>query len=357
MGFFKKLFKGDWSNPFDNIKSGAGNFVSSAVENSKDGWDKFWRPALGVGAALYGGNALGGAAGLLGGGNGGGGPTSAGSVVQNITSGISGSVGDWFDKLGDFVSNPAMSGYIDWKSSKDAAEFNADEADKNRSWLERMRRTQYEAAMGDLERSGLNPMLAYMQGGAGVPSSGAPSMSASRPGSTAVAAKAMQNTGALQREQQLSTQSQSVLNNAKAAEALQNAAVGVQEEINKKVHRGLTRAQTAETEAKLGQIDAQIRMLTSTTSLQQEQTHYWSAKASTEGHETRIRELEKKRAELLGLGYSAASPIVQEVDRALNALLSGKGPTVKRVGNDKGGRTPVRPGKHRTPQSYIGMPR
>lgn len=43
-------------------------------------------------------------------------------------------------------------------------------ARENRQFQERMSSTAYERAMGDLERSGLNPMLAFSQGGASSPS-------------------------------------------------------------------------------------------------------------------------------------------------------------------------------------------
>jgi len=56
-----------------------------------------------------------------------------------------------------------------WDISQAANAASAEQAAKQMDFQERMRDTQYQTAVKDMSKAGLNPMLAYSQGGAGTP--------------------------------------------------------------------------------------------------------------------------------------------------------------------------------------------
>jgi hypothetical protein len=61
--------------------------------------------------------------------------------------------------------------------------FSSHEAQKNREWQQMMSSTSYQRSMQDMRTAGLNPMLAFKQGGASTPSGSSGSSTPARVGS------------------------------------------------------------------------------------------------------------------------------------------------------------------------------
>lgn len=122
MSFLSKLVKGDWSNPFDNIKSG-----------TKNVFEGMWNDGISNGPERL-------------------------AKMAGIGSFFS---GDGWQAFG--------SAAMDFLGSERANQQSRDSAREQMEFQMMMSNTAYQRVMADMAAAGLNPMLAYQQGGASTP--------------------------------------------------------------------------------------------------------------------------------------------------------------------------------------------
>ena len=97
------------------------------------------------------------------------------SAIGGVVDPIQGLVTGGLSMLGGTQANNAS-----WDRQMASQNFNAQQTQAQMDFQERMRKTQYQTSVQDLMAAGLNPMLAYTQGGAGTPS-GASAQSQAQP--------------------------------------------------------------------------------------------------------------------------------------------------------------------------------
>lgn len=135
------------------------------------------------------------------------------------------------------------------------------------AFQERMRSTQYQTAVQDLQKAGLNPMLAYTQGGAGTPVGAMPTYStphmkdAVTPAiSSALSAYQGYTDAALRKEQTLNTSAQTALTNQSAIKAVAETAKINQDEKTSQASEKVNLMNLQQIAQQINQSMSQIRL-------------------------------------------------------------------------------------------------
>lgn len=113
------------------------------------------------------------------------GSSSASDVSTNTDSVADRDIVDYVDGL---LTNQGLENDINREFNSAEAErnrqFQSEEAKLQRDWYEYMSNTAYQRSMDDMKAAGINPILAYSQGGAAVSGTGIPTGSAASYGSS-----------------------------------------------------------------------------------------------------------------------------------------------------------------------------
>lgn len=165
-----------------------------------------------------------------------------------------------------------------WDIAQAANASSAEQARFQMDFQERMRETQYQTAIEDMKKAGLNPMLAYSQGGAGTPSGAMGQVSTAKVGNVVGSALAGYQAAAMTaadldmkeattqgtNAQTIKTEADTIQTAANIGKILEDTKVSVQTQRNLEATLNkileeilLTKAQTRQTSAQTGKTTAE----------------------------------------------------------------------------------------------------
>lgn len=208
-------------------------------------------PVLGIGGALLGAPAIGSALGGLFSGSqaSGMGAPNAGPQLPSVNITGQGSGYNW----GNLVA-PIATGALNYFGQKQTNAANAQMAQKQMDFQEQQTSTSYQRGMADMKSAGLNPILAYSQGGAGSGGGASAQMGNS------IGAGANSALDALMTMQQLQAIQADIDNKDASTELLGQQGKQVKAQTVTELARpGLVSAQTTDTKQSAEQREADIR--------------------------------------------------------------------------------------------------
>lgn len=169
--------------------------------------------------------------------------------------GITSAVGDQLSGGLSSLVGGLIGGAGSYFGQQSANQANAEIAQKQMDFQERMRSTSYQTAVGDMQKAGLNPMLAYQQGGAGNQPGAAAQMQSSL---GAAVTSAQHGIDKYQQLKNLNSQNElihSQIDDTNASATLKRATA-----ITEAYKPGLTQAQTNNILQQAGLFTAQTRL-------------------------------------------------------------------------------------------------
>jgi len=151
-----------------------------------------------------------------------------------------------------------------WDIADAANRNSAEQAAKQMDFQERMRDTQYQTAVKDMKSAGLNPMLAYSQGGAGTPTGAMGSVStATMKNALGAGVSGYQQLASLNADTDLK-QSQTTATSAQAIQTEANTILTKQQTLKAMEDTNLSTQQLQNLQKQLNKLDEEILNLRAT---------------------------------------------------------------------------------------------
>ncbi|QKI28895.1 VP2 [Kummerowia striata gokushovirus] len=232
-------------------------------------------------------------------------------------------VGGFGSFLGDVLTGGALSGA---DAQRDANTQNVGLAREQMAFQERMSNSAYQRAMSDMGQAGLNPMLAFSQGGASSPSGAMGHVEpVNKSAGKLVSAGLAKAADAAQLKVQLDNQQSSTKLNEQNTEVAAKTAVEKESTTSKNYAQAHEARQRTSSEF--------VRMQNMATENKILRERHRSAAAEADQAEME-RDLQSKR-QAIDKSLSPSDAVMERVEQAVGTVLSGKGVLRRRGGTTR----------------------